>query len=149
MSSKHEIIKNYFEPIVTELAGTVLHFNFSPEAADDISIITRYSDKRIREYINGDMEKEYGFAIVVVKNYSTEADDINVEAMEFAEGFMEWLEEQDRKKDFPVFGEDIEVLSMENLQNMPNLAAINEEEGLARYQLQGRIRYLEHSKENW
>ena len=56
---------------------------------------------------------------------------------------MDWLDEQNRQKIFPDFGEDCEVEKIENLQNMPNLAGINAEESLARYMLQGRILYRE------
>lgn len=146
MSSIHDTIRDYLEPVVEELAGTVLQFNFSPEAPDSISFVTRFSDQVIRKYINGDAEKEYGFALVIVKQYSTEDDDINVEAMAFADRFTDWIRQQDKAKDYPNLGNNIEVRSIESLQNMANLAAINEEEGLARYQLQGRIVYIEHSE---
>ena len=41
--TKHEAVKAYFEPKVEELAGSLLNFNFSPEAPDSISLITNYS----------------------------------------------------------------------------------------------------------
>ena len=139
--SKHQAVKEYLEPKVYELAGK-LNFNFSPESPDSFAIVTEYSGKVVKSYINGDYLKEYAFAVVIVKTYSTENDDLNIEAMDFAQGFMDWLDEQNRNKEFPEF-DGCEVVSIENLQNMPNLAAVNPEEGLARYQIQGRIRYLE------
>lgn len=145
--SYHEIVKDYLEPIVEDLAGTVLQFNFSPESPDSISIITDYSDNVVRRFVTGDIEKAYGFSIVIVKEYSTESDDLNMEAMEFADSFMEALNQKNREKDFPDFGENVEIIEIESLQNMANLALVNEEEGLARYQLQGRIRYYEESSD--
>ena len=130
---------------MTELAGSFLRFNFSPESPDSISIITNYSDRIVREFITGDVEKAYGFTIVVVTTYSTEDDDINLDAMNFAESFMDEIERRNREKDFPDFGENTEVIEITNLQNMPNLAGVNAEEGLAMYQLQGRIRYYEYA----
>lgn len=141
--SLHEAVKEYLEPEIIELAASRLDFNFSAESPDSFAIVTRYSGKLVREFITGAREKEYGFAVIIVKQYSTDTDDINLEAMDFAQGFMDWLDEQNRQKQFPDFGPDREVLEVENLQNMPNLAGVNAEEGLARYQVQGRIRYLE------
>ena len=69
--TKHEAIKKYFEPKVEELAGNILSFNFSPESEDSISLITNYSDKITKRYITGDVQKEYGFTIIIVKSYST------------------------------------------------------------------------------
>lgn len=141
--SKHDAVKAYFEPKVTELAGSMLNFNFSAESPDSISLITNYSDKIIKKFITGETQKEYGFTIVIVKTYSSEHDDLNLEAMNFAQAFMDWLDDQNEKKAYPDFGENCTIEKMENLQNMPNLSGINYEEGLARYMIQVRIVYRE------
>ena len=57
------------------------------------------------------------------------------------------MEEQDRNKHYPDFGDDCDIEKMEVLQNMPNLAGVNAEEGLAKYMIQGRILYMEHGKD--
>lgn len=116
--TKHDAVKEYFEPKVSELAGDMLNFNFSPESEDSISLITNYSDKVKKKYITGDVQKEYGFTIVIVKSYSPFQDDLNLEAMNFAQAFMDWLDQQNEKKVFPDFGEACEIQKMENLQNM-------------------------------
>lgn len=142
--SKHDAVKGYFEPVVEELAGNLLNFNFSPESADSISLITNYSDKVRKRYITGETQKEYGFSIVIVKAYSSNQDDLNLEAMNFAQAFMDWLDEQNKKKIYPDFGENCVIEKMENLQNMPNLSGVNYEAGLARYMIQVRIVYTEN-----
>lgn len=142
--SKHDATKGYFEPVVEELAGNLLNFNFSPESADSISLITNYSDKVRKRYITGETQKEYGFSIIIVKAYSSNQDDLNLEAMNFAQAFMEWLDEQNKKKVYPDFGEKCTIEKMENLQNMPNLSGVNYEAGLARYMIQARIIYTEN-----
>ena len=142
--SKHDAVKAYFVPKVKELAGSMLNFNFSPESPNGISLITNYSDKVRKKYITGDALKEYGFSIIIVKEYSSESDDLNLEAMNFAQTFMEWLEEQNEKKEYPDFGKDCTIEKMENLQNMPNLSGVNYEAGLARYMIQVRIIYTEN-----
>lgn len=140
--TKHDAMKEYFEPKIIELVDDVLHFNFSDEAPDNISFLTNYSDKVIKNYVRAS-QKEYGFTILITKAYSTSADDLNLEAMNFAQRFMDWIEEQNRLKNYPDFGSDCEILKIENLQNMPNLAGVNQEEGLARYMLQCRVIYME------
>ena len=142
--SKHDAVKAYFVSKVKELAGSMLNFNFSPESPNSISLLTNYSDKVRKKYITGDALKEYGFSIIIVKEYSSESDDLNLEAMNFAQTFMEWLEEQNEKKEYPDFGENCTIEKMDNLQNMPNLSGVNYEAGLARYMIQVRIIYTEN-----
>lgn len=97
-------------------------------------------------YVTGDVQKEYGFTIVIVKSYSSCQDDLNLEAMNFAQAFIDWLDQQNERKDFPDFGEDCEVQEMQNLQNMPNLSGVNQDGSLARYMIQARIIYKERKK---
>ena len=144
--TKHDAMKTYFEPKVLELAGDLLGFNFSPESQEKISFLTNYSDKILKKYVRSGAEKEYGFSIVIVKPYSTETDDINLEAMNFAQAFMDWLDEQNKRKIYPAFPENCQIKKMENLQNMPNLAGINAGAGLARYMIQCRVVYYEKER---
>ena len=78
-----------------------------------------------------------------MKSYSSELDDLNLETMNFAQAFMDWLDEQNDKREYPDLGENCTVEKIENLQNMPNLSGVNYEEGLARYMIQARIIYTE------
>lgn len=144
--TKHDAMKAYFEPKVEELVGDLLNFNFSPESPDSIAMITNYSDKVRKKYIRCGSEKEYGFTILITKTYSSEQDDLNLEAMNFCQAFMDWLENQDRKKSYPEFPDSCQIRKMECLQNMPNLAGVNAEEGLARYMIQCRIIYFEKER---
>ena len=130
--SKHDAVKAYFEPKID--------FNFSPESPDKISLITNYSDKVIKNYITGDKQKEYGFSIIIMKPYSSDEDDLNLEAMNFAQAFMDWLDEQNEKREYPDFREKCTI---EKIENMPNLSGVNYEAGLARYMIQARIIYRE------
>ncbi|MBQ8640433.1 MAG: hypothetical protein IJ468_14920 [Lachnospiraceae bacterium] len=140
--TKHDAMTAYFTPVIQELVKRELNFNFSPESQDSISFITNYSDRRRKKYIGGE-EKEYAFTIIIVKSYSTDEDDLNLQAMNFAQGFMDWLEAQNAAKNYPVFPDNCQIRRMENLQNMPNLAGINTEAGLARYMIQCRLIYFE------
>lgn len=141
--TKHDAMKAYFEPKVMELVKNKLNFNFSPESRDSISFVTNYSGKVRKNYVRIGAEKEYGFSIIIVKEYSSDADDLNLEAMNFAQAFMDWLDQQDKKKNYPEFPDTCQIKKMENLQNMPNLAGINAQAGLARYMIQCRLIYFE------
>lgn len=142
--TKHDAVKAFFEPKAMELAGDLLHFNFSPESVDSISLVTTYSDHVRKKYLYG-AEKEYAFSIIIVKEYSSDGDDLNLVAMNYAQAFMDWMEEENRKKHYPDFPEGCQIKKMENLQNMPNLAGVSEE-GLARYMIQCRITYFEKER---
>ena len=140
--TKHDAVKAYFEPKILELVKENIHFNFSPDSNDSVALITNYSDKVVKKFITGDVQKQYGFTILITKAYSSDDDDLNLEAMNFAQAFMDWIDEQNEKKEFPDFGERCTVEKMENLQNMPNLSGVSEE-GTARYMMQARILYRE------
>lgn len=141
--TKHDAMKEFFEPKVIEMVGNLLHFNFSAESDDSIAFVTNYSDKVRKRYVRCGAEKEYGFTIIITKSYSIDHDDLNLEAMNFSQAFMDWLDEQDKKKNYPVFPDNCQIKKMENLQNMPNLAGVNTEEGLARYMIQCKLIYFE------
>lgn len=144
--TKHDAMKAYFEEKVKDLAGDYLGFNYSPEQTGKISFLTNYSDRVIKRYIRIGSEKEYGFSIIIVKEYSSDADDLNLEAMNFSQAFMDWIDEQNRDKNFPDFPDNCQIKRIENLQNMPNLSGINPKEGLARYMLQCRVVYFEKER---
>lgn len=144
--TKHDAMKEFFEPKVQELAGQMLGFNYSDEKPEHISFVTNYSDKVRKKYVRA-AEKEYGFTVIITKSYSTDGDDLNLRAMNFSQAFMDWVDEQDRKGNYPEFPESCQIKKMENLQNMPNLAGINAKEGLARYMIQCRLIYFEKGAE--
>ena len=144
--TKHGAVKAYFEPKIHELTKDVLHFNYSPESLDSFGLLTNYAEQAVKRFINGNVRKAYGFTIEVVKEYSTSGNDLNLECMNFVQGFMDWIEEQNEQKNYPDFGERCEVEKIELLQNMPNFAGVTVQEGLARHMVQGRILDMEMEK---
>lgn len=139
--TKHDAMNDFFKPKVMELAGKMMNFNFSSNSPNSIDFITEYSDKERKKYIRIGAEKEYGFAIIITKEYSTNEDDLNLEAMNFAQAFMDWVDKQDKIKNYPAFPDNCHIKKMEVLQNMPNLAEVNAE--TARYMIQCRLIYFE------
>lgn len=141
--TKHDAMKDYFEPKVMELVKSKLNFNFSPETGEHVAFVTNYSDKIRKKYIRVGAEKEYGFSIIITKPYSVYKDDTNLEAMNFAQAFMDWVDEQEKMKHYPVFPGNCQIRKLENLQNMPNLAGIDPKAGIARYMVQCKLIYFE------
>lgn len=144
--SKHDAMVAYMSPKVEELAGRLLNFNVSPGEEGNISFLTNYSDKIRKKYIRVRSEKEYGFTIVITRTFSDGTDDLNLDAMNFAQEFMDWIDEQDKKKNYPDFGDKCQIKKIENLQNMPNLASVDWENMIAQYMLQCRVIYFEKER---
>lgn len=140
--TKHDAVHSFIKKKIDELTEQTLGFNYSSEEVGQIAITTDFSDRVIKKYFRG-AEKAYGFTITLIRLYSTDLDSLNLECMNFVQSFMDWIDEQNRKKNFPDFGENCQIKKMENLQNMPNLSGINPKEGLARYQIQCRIIYFD------
>lgn len=140
--TKHEVMKNYVEEKVAELSDRLVSFNFSDDSIDGVSFLTNYSGKTVKKYVRA-ADKEYGFTILMTWHFSTETDDLNLQAMNFAQEFMDWIEKQNKTKNFPDFGEKCQVKKIENLQNMPNLAAVDWENMKAQYMIQCRVLYFE------
>ena len=140
--TKHKVMKNYVEEKVMELSDRLVSFNFSDDSIDGVSFLTNYSGKTVKKYVRA-ADKEYRFTILMTWHFSTETDDLNLQAMNFAQEFMDWIEKQNKDKNFPDFGEKCQVKKIENLQNMPNLAAVDWENMKAQYMIQCRVLYFE------
>lgn len=140
--TKHEAMTNYVKKKVAELSDAILTFNFADDTPTAVSFLTNYSGKVLKQYIRA-ADKEYGFTILITWHYSTETDDLNLQAMNFAQEFMDWIDEQNTQRHFPNFGGNCQIKKIENLQNMPNLATVDMDEKLAQYQVQCRVLYFE------
>lgn len=143
--TKHEIMKSYVEAKVIEMSNQLLSFNFANDSMYGISFLTNYSDKIVKRYVRA-ADKEYGFTILITWHFSSETDDLNLQAMNLAQEFMDWIDSQNREKNFPDFGEKCQVKKIENLQNMPNLAAVDWENMKAQYMIQCRVLYFEKER---
>ena len=141
--TKHTAMYEFFKDIAYKVAADTVNFNFSPESPDSIAFITDYSEKYLKHYVRGG-KKAYGFSIIVTKYYSMEDDDINLQSINFAQGLMNWVDKQNKLRNYPKFPENCRIIKMENLQNMPNLAGVNTDLHLARYMMQMRLEYEEH-----
>ena len=141
--SKHDIMKAYLEPRVTEIFGNALGVNYSVDTPDTVGFVTTYSDKWVKRYLRNSGVKAYGFAILLSLAYSQGTDDLNLISLNLAQAFGDWIDAKNRAKAFPDFGAKCKTQKIASLQNMPNLAEINEAGTVAKYMLQCEVIYYE------
>lgn len=140
MDNKHQAMLDY----LAKYPGldAFLRFNSVPDELGNVSVQTVYSSEWEKRYIGCHGIKRYDFAVVSMAPQDPGTSSVNAEQMQEAQKFMEWIDEQRRARNFPYF-EGCKVLSIENLQNMPNLAGVNAAGNVAKYMFQCRVRYYE------
>lgn len=136
--SKHEAMVEYLK----QYPGlrSFLYFNTATNTVGNISVQTVYSEEWEEQDITGHGIKRYDFAVIFMTQQDQGTTYANVANMDSVQAFMDWIKAQDAAENYPDFG-DCQVLSIENLQNMPNLATANE--SVAKYMFQCRVRYYE------
>lgn len=139
--SRHDEMTAYLAPHITEIFGCVAGFNCSLDTPGTVGFATEYEERIIKKYVRA-AKKAYGFAVLITQDYSQGTDDVNLTAMNLAQAFGDWITAQDKAKNYPVFS-GAQVLEIKFLQNMPNVAEINEEGTVAKYMLSCRTIYYE------
>ena len=92
----------------------------------------------IRQYVNGDSERQYQFNFSSREYYSMDRIQ-NIQSSEFYEQFADWVEEQDRLGNFPELPEGCYPQSLAVLSSGHIFGATPH---TARYQIQLRLTYL-------
>ena len=119
-----------------------LYFNFSDIQNGNVAIATSPANAALKTYINGDKLKAYDFALIQYKPLNTVDvnSDENADIMFDAEQLMDWIDEQEKRKNYPVFPGCF-VQKVENLPNMPSVAGMDDIH--TKYLFNCRITYLE------
>lgn len=140
MDNKHQAMLDY----LAKYPGldAFLRFNSVTDKLGNVSVQTVYSGEWEKRYIGGHGIKRYDFAVVSMAPQDPGTSSVNADQMQYAQKFMKWIDQQRRARNFPDF-EGCKVLSIENLQNMPNLAGVNSAGNVAKYMFQCRVRYYE------
>lgn len=123
--------------------GKYLKLNAVDMKADERAVNVVYNDAKVREFIDGTVERKYTFALVMVADWSDGFDTANAEAMAFGEEWLDWVARQFGEGNVPDLGEGCTIRAIEPLQNVPALAAAYQDVQLARYQFQAAITYWE------
>ena len=119
-----------------------LYFNSMVDQIGNTAVQTVYGETWEKKYVRGHGIKQWDFAVVKIAQADTGTSDINADETQAVQDFMDWIDAQNKAKNFPAFDE-CEILSIENLQNMPNFAGIDNNEGTAKYMFQCRVRYYQ------
>lgn len=119
-----------------------LFFNSMVNQIGNTAVQTVYGETWEKKYVRGHGIKQWDFAVVKIAQADTGTSDINADETQAVQDFMDWIDEQNKAGNFPDFS-PANVLSISNLQNMPNFAGIDNNEGTAKYMFQCRVRYYE------
>lgn len=110
------------------------------------SLTTTINDQTVTKYINGVADKVYTFTIVMIRSWSSGFDDMNQEALEWGSAWLDWVSKQYEAGNVPDFGENVIINDIEALQNMPQLAEVDQDSKLAKYTFSARIDYRERAR---
>lgn len=120
-----------------------IFFNVIPLEPNAVSITSVQDLPFQNEFIDGSKEISLKFNLNLVKEYDANGtSDLNIDAMESFEKITEWVEDMNDTNNFPSFGDDVVVTGIEKSYTNPEVY-LNEETGLARYEGQYKIIYLE------
>ncbi len=136
-----------------------LFFNFINAKDNNKQLLTVANDKRLnRVYIDGSELKRYTFTIIDFKSIAYRAvvkqsgySDENVEDMLQVQDIIDWITEQAKNRNYPNFGENCIIDSMQALTDNPNLNGIdsNVTPALAKYSVSIQIEYIDTSGVIW
>lgn len=136
-----------------------LFFNFINAKEDNKQLITVANDKIINKtYVDGSVLKRYTLTIIDFKSIAYQAIvkapgfvNENVEEMFNVQEIMDWVNEQDKLKNFPDFGEDCIVDSIKTATDNPNLNGIDSSvsPAQAKYSFSIQVEYLDNTDVLW
>lgn len=142
--NKYEKIAEWLKQYTPKFSW--IYFNVTNSEPDNISLNSIQNERNVTQYINGDREVEFLFALDLIKEYDTGTSTINLEATQEFELIAEWIEHQNIDKNFPDFGKNIIIETVEVLETTPSVT-VDTQAAMAKYQGQFRITYLEQKGE--
>lgn len=116
-----------------------LYFNTINLAPYNASMITG-TDTLIREFIDGSQQRQYVCQIAFMREYDTGTSDVNMIAMDEAQNFNRWIEEQNDKGIYPIFDENDNIEKIEGTTQIPEMS-VDPDSSIARYTMSIRILY--------
>lgn len=118
-----------------------IYFNATPDIDGTVAMNSVAGDRVIKRFVDGSKQKEVLFAIDMISLYdNTGTSDINMKNLDEVDNFIEWLELQDKKKNYPTFNDYTIINKLEVLNSTPTIL-INTQDMLSKYQFQVRISY--------
>ena len=156
--NKNQAVIDYIITCPTIL-NSPLYFNFINAKDDTNQIFTESTDTYTNKpFIDGSVEKLYTFTIITYKSAADIAvvkqsgyENENLSDMSDIQKLIEWITEQNDVRNFPNFGEDCIIDSIETTTEQPKFEGIDEQitPPLAVYSTSIQIRYIDTSKKLW
>lgn len=139
------------------IAGNPTFFQFLQAQDNSKQILTESNDVSVAKTdILGVQYRQYNYIIVDYRSVSynpitamIEYNNENLDEYIDVQGIADWIKEQNKNKNFPDFGEDIRIQSIQSLTDNPVLMGIdntNFSPPLASYSITIRITYEDYSE---
>ena len=139
--NKHTAVKSWVEGF---LSGSKMHFEDITGEPGFRTLVPDYGDFQISQDVVGNKKKWYTFGFVAVDPLDRYDNDVNnATTRQGVDDFNDWLELQQKNKNFPNFGTNVTKYKIIPLQNTANMAQVFEDVSLAKYILMVRIEYVE------
>lgn len=137
--NKHEAIWAWLQtcPAIKDL-----YFQFAEATVGDTQLIpvTDYRDQIETEFIDGSAVCYYDFALARFDIVSYDPNEsVNIYSLNSIHAVAGWVEEQDKLKNFPEFGNGYSVESVEILADGSSVTMVGE--SAAKYMMQIRVHY--------
>lgn len=132
-------IRNYLETY-PGLSGGVMHVDWLPESARVYSIESVPCEPVLKQYMDGSSRRQFQFNLASSMYFGPDVDSQS-ENMEWFESFDSWIQTQNLFRRLPDLGDGRKCQSIEILSSAYPVAV--DGNGLARYQLQMGITYLQ------
>ena len=155
---KNQAVIDYIITCPTIL-NSPLYFNFINAKDGTNQVFTESTDTYTnRNYVDGSVEKLYTFTILTFKSATDIAvvkmvgyENENLSDMSDVQNLIEWIKEQNEARNFPDFGEDCIIDSIETTTEEPKFEGIDEQISppLAVYSTSIQIKYIDISKRLW
>lgn len=121
------------------LAGNKLNVDFLPPDAATYSVDVVPIKSVVKEYMDGSSLRQFAFVLASRAYWGADLRQ-QIDNLCFFEGFEEWLDRQNRARNFPNLGEGRTVKKLEVTTSGYAFAPNTD---LARYQIQCRITYFQ------
>lgn len=141
------------------IASSPLYFNFINAEDDDKQFVTMANEKMLqRPFIDGSVQKRFTFTIIDFRSVAYQElaklhidTNENVEEYLDIQGIIDWIDEQNDSRNFPDFGVDCIIDSINTTTDNPNLNGVDTsaKPALAKYSISIQVDYIDTSKQLW
>ena len=123
-----------------------IYFNATPDIVGTVALNSIPGDSVVARFIDGSKKCEILFAIDMIREYdSMGTSEVNMEALDEVNNFIEWLDSQRQDENFPDFGNTNTVRDIQVLTNVPTVL-VNTQDMLSKFQIQVKVTYIDNKE---